>query len=315
MPKNTISTHPDLEQINAMLETHTIKDTAAAFGVGEDALSRHKAKLTAQKLGEPTPDTDTPDDATPDTAPLEQPTPKPRRQTGSYTHPRSPEELEPLLQEARLNVHTMRGKLENCQLQEEQAHSEARQASSNNPDDLDTLDRLWSRHRASEHATAARKVHLEQALTDLGSLEHEVRAHQRDTAIGKNARAFEEVVMKLDQEKAILQTLVKESGETIRALREQALTLHHQAMGQGLPTHDPSLMQTLLLEMGVSDKRALELLAMDAGDFRQKEAQPRSPIGFKIYIDLNLLFGQGRTDFYRDRYEFKNPLEKFVPVG
>ncbi len=278
MPRpNTITTHPELEAIKTMLGTDTIANTAKHFGVSEDALSRFKAK----ELGQ------TQTDELPDEPPsLEQP----RRISFGYTHPRDPETLEPLIKAARAEERRTSNALEDIQNEPEKAQETARQAARSAPSDLDELERLESRIRAAHRAVEAAEQNHDDAKLALSDLENEVKAWHRDKAIWENAKEFMVCIETYDHERDTLLSTVATARSVLMDSREAAIKKHHKAMGMGLPSSDPVVMRSLLLEHGING-RTLDLLMIEATQFRQYEQN--HPI-LKVREDLNKVFFEGK---------------------
>jgi hypothetical protein len=282
---SNISQHPQLEAITAMLETNTIKATAEAFNLSEDAMGRFKAKLTAQKLREPPPD------VTPDSK-LETPTVNaPRRVTAGYTHPRDPQTLEPLIKAARAEIRRTRDALEDLTNTLEQTESTARETARTAPSDLDQLEQMENRLRATRRGVEAAQAHHDEAILALADLENEVRAFHRDLAIWKYAKEFMAIIEEFDQEYDTFIQVLTTARATFNLLRESALEKHYLAMGQGLLSRDPAMLRLLLLEHGLSG-RALDLLMIEATLFKQYENN--HPI-LSFRKDLNKVFFEGKV--------------------
>ncbi len=278
MPRpNTITTHPELEAIKTMLETDSIANTAKHFGVSEDALSRFRFKLLGQ----------TQTDDLPDELPsLEQP----RQISFGYTHPRDPESLEPLIKAARAEERRTRDALEDIQSEPEKAQEAARQAARSTPSDLDELERLESRLRAAHRAVEAAEHNHADAKLALSDLENEVQAWHRDQGAWKNAKEFMACIEAYDHERDTLLNIVATARSTLMDLREAAIKKHYKAVGMGLPSSDPVVLRSLLLEHGVSG-RALDLLMIEGAAFGQYEN--KHPI-LKVREDLNKVFFEGK---------------------
>ena len=240
-----------------MLETDTIANTAKHFGVSEDALSRFKAKLLGQTQTDDLPD---------ELLSHEQP----RHTSFGYTHPRDPETLEPLIKAARAEELRTRRALEDIQGEPEKAQEAARKAARSAPSDLDQLERLESRLRAAHRAVEAAEQNHADAKLALADLENEVQAWHRDQGAWKNAKEFMACIQAYDHERDTLLNIVATARSTLLDLREAAIKKHYKAVGMGLPSSDPAVMRSLLLEHGISG-RALDLLMIEGTAFAQYE--------------------------------------------
>jgi hypothetical protein len=223
-------------------------------------------------------------------------TPQPTLETSSrvttagYMHPRSPEQLEPLIQAAKVAVRTARDNLEDLQAERNKAEEFAEGLAKTGRPDFKLLDEYETRFQSVARALRAGQKTLEEATTALADLEHESKAFARDEAVWAHATDFMAIVRSYDAQRDLLLSTVMGARVKLEELREAAISKHMQAVGMGVPSSDRTILRALLTDQGISG-RALELLLIDASGFRAfEESQPI----LRVNDNLDRLFATGK---------------------